>query len=61
MKLRVTVTFEFEPDPKAYDDTDPAAMAEVDRQNYHADPACLAADMADLGYEVRVEPIEEQK
>jgi hypothetical protein len=59
MKLRVTVTFEYEPDGQYYDDTTPSAMAETDQRNFQNDPKMLAEDLADLGYQVKVEPVEE--
>lgn len=59
MKLRVTVTIEYAPNPSYYDTEDPGEMAKVDEQGFRDDPSALHAAMVDDGYRVKVEAIKE--
>lgn len=59
-KLRLTLTYEYEADPKYYDTDVPADMARVDQEQMQDDPAAMIemiqADLTGLPFELKVEP-----
>ena len=59
VKMRVTVTYEYDADPKDYDTDDASAMAEIDEQNFNLPmgQAYVAADLTGLPFKVKVEPV----
>lgn len=57
VRLKMTVTFEYDADSKNYGTEIPEEMAKIDQDNYNEDPNILIEMMADYDYEVKVEPI----
>jgi len=61
IKLRVRVEYTItvtEDGLRNYEDTSPAAIAAVEKQQIDEDPAVIGADLFDIPYEVSVTPME---
>lgn len=60
MKLKLTLSYEYEAAPEDYDTDDPIEMAAIDQSNMEISPAMLAqiveADLTGLPFELKVEP-----
>lgn len=56
MKLRLTITVEYDADPEYYGTDNAQKMAEVDQENFDSDPNTLIELLNDVEYEVKVEP-----
>lgn len=60
VKLRITLSYEYDADPDDYDSNDPLEMAAIDEENMKVSPAMLGemvqADLTGLPFELKVEP-----
>ena len=59
IKMKVTVTFEYETDPKYYDGIDPVKMAAIDQSNFENDLGSLyeTINETDSVLTIKVEPV----
>jgi hypothetical protein len=60
MRLRATVTVEYEPDPKYYDTDDPHEMARIDAENWQSDTMSFFASFTDDEFTIVVAPISQE-
>ncbi|MFA5025054.1 MAG: hypothetical protein WC503_00905 [Candidatus Shapirobacteria bacterium] len=58
VKLKVTITFEFDANPKYYGTDVPAEMAKIDQEQFYENPDILSEMIITDEYMVKVEPIE---
>jgi hypothetical protein len=56
IRLRATLTVEYDADPKDYDTADPVEMAHIDLANWQGDPMMLIASFDNEEFTVKVEP-----
>ncbi len=57
IKLRLTVTMEYEADPEYYGTDDPVKMAAIDQTNFFEYPRSLYEQLSEDGINVKVEPV----
>lgn len=60
MKLRATVTVDYEPNPKYYDTDDPHEMARIDAENWQEDTMSFFASFTDDEFNIAVVPVTEE-
>lgn len=58
MKLRATVTVEYDADPQYYDTADPKEMAAIDQASWATELVRFACSFEQDEFEVVVEPVE---
>lgn len=62
VKMRVTLTYEYEPLASDYDDADPSTWAAIDEENFNRAGSAqriLATDLIDYPFKVTIVPVEE--
>lgn len=57
VRMKVTVTFEYDANPDNYENTKPVDMADLDRMNFEEDYGHLLETMNDHPVTINVEPI----
>lgn len=55
MKLRLRIIMEYEADPAHYDTGDPIKMAQIDEDNYNADPGSMYSILDASEYQIIVD------
>lgn len=58
MRLRATISVEYEANPAHYDTTDPMEAAAIDHAGLQDSPVALVALCEQCAYHVTVEPVE---
>lgn len=56
VKLRATLTWEYEADPEHYDSTDPAEMASIDKTSFLAESELVLDHITSYDFDVEVKP-----
>lgn len=57
VRMKVTITFEYDADPERYENRKPIDMVDCDRMNFEDDTYHLLDCMNNLPYTLTVEPI----
>jgi len=57
VRLKVTITFEFDADPESYGTENPVEMAKIDQEQFYENPDILSEMIITDEYMVKVEPV----